>query len=153
MTPAPSAGRRLPPFGCADGGATTETATATQPKAQVKAAKPATEPCPAKVGVLVDSLDRLRRQLAIGLSYEQYAAKVKALRASYDQIPIENLTIGCLAKSGTPAEDALNRYIDAANAWGECLADASCTTAAIEPVLQRRWRRASGSLSKAPVGQ
>lgn len=54
-----------------------------------------------------------------------------------------------MTATGTPAEDALNRYIDAANAWGECLADASCATATIEPVLQRRWRLASRSLSAA----
>jgi hypothetical protein len=54
-----------------------------------------------------------------------------------------------LSSTGTPGEKALNKYIDATNAWGECLADASCTTATIEPVLQHKWRRASGFLSEA----
>jgi hypothetical protein len=105
--------------------------------------------CPAELGAFVDSLNRLRRQLAIGLSYEQYAARIKALRAAYDRIPVDHLTIDCLIATGTPSEQAFNKYIDAANAWGECLADAACTTALIEPVLQRKWRMASGFLSKA----
>jgi hypothetical protein len=50
--------------------------------------------------------------------------------------------------TGTPSEQALNEYIDAANAWGECLADAACTTASIEPILQRKWRMASRLLSE-----
>ncbi len=107
------------------------------------------QPCPPAVGDLVGSLRALRRQLAVGLSYEQYAARVDGLRASYDRVPVERLTIACLAETGTPAETALNRYIDGANAWGECLADAACTTASIEPVLQRKWRVASHFVSAA----
>ena len=91
----------------------------------------------------------MRHQLAVGLSYDQYAARVKSLRHGYDALPIDRLTIACLRTTGTPAEAALNKYVDAANTWGECLADASCTTAAIEPVLQRKWRIASHLLSEA----
>jgi hypothetical protein len=171
MTPAPLSARRLPPLGCAlavlaalalsacggDGAATAESgaaapegATPARPKQQPKATPArAARPCPAKVGTFVESLDRLRRRLAVGLSYEQYAAQMKGLRASYDQIPVGHLAIDCLTRTGSPAEKAFNHYIDAANAWGECLADASCTTAAIEPVLQRKWRVASGFLSEA----
>lgn len=105
--------------------------------------------CPVQVGGLVSDLSRLRRQLAIGLSYDQYAARVKQLNTAYAAIPVERLTIACLRSAGSPAERALNRYIDGANAWGECLADASCTTATIEPVLQRKWRVASHFLSEA----
>jgi len=105
--------------------------------------------CPARVGAFLDSLDALRRRLAVGLSYDQYAAKVEKLGADYNRIPIGRLALDCLATTGTPAENAFNEYIDAANAWGECLADASCTLATIEPVLQRRWRVASHFLSEA----
>lgn len=160
MTPAPSSARRLSLLGCllaaaaaaalpgcGDEGAATAKSTATaQPERQAKASG---EPCPRPVDALLDSLDALRSRLALGLSYEQYAAKVKGLRAGYDEIPVGRLTIECLATAGTPSEQALNEYIDGANAWGECLADASCTTAAIEPVLQRKWRLASRLLSEA----
>lgn len=104
--------------------------------------------CPQQLGAFIDALDALRTQLAVGLAYEQYAAKVKGLRASYVEIPVERLTIDCLAR-GIPSKRVLNEHIDAANAWAECLADAACTTAAIEPVLQRRWRVASRYLSEA----
>jgi hypothetical protein len=164
MTPAPSATRRLSTLGCVllggaalllpgcgDGGGATAESTATSPPPGQKAKAAATtgRTCPAQIDSFRRSLDALRRQLAIGLSYEQYATKVKAVRRSYDQLPIDRLTIRCLTATGTRAEQAFNKYIDAANAWGECLADASCTTATIEPVLQRKWRLASNSLEEA----
>jgi hypothetical protein len=164
MSLSPSPARRLSPLGCvliaaaalvlpgcgddsaATAGSTASTAATTKPGAKANATAGG---CSRQLDAFVDSLDTLRRRLAVGLSYEQYAAKVKALQRGYDDLPIRHLTLGCLTKTGTPAEAALNKYIDAANAWGECLADASCTTATIEPVLQRKWRVASGSLSEA----
>jgi hypothetical protein len=174
MTPSAPAARRLLPFGCGllaaaalalpgcgeGGAAAPEGATARQqagvekqaeankPPAQPDAAQPAAATgCPRQLDAFVRELRVLRRQLAVGLSYDQYRAAVKGLRASYDQIPVERLTLDCLAGSGTAAERALNKHVDAANAWGECLADASCTTATIEPVLQRKWRMALRFLS------
>jgi hypothetical protein len=159
MTSAPPYVRRLLPLGCllaaaltlsacgGDGAATAESTAVSRP-VKVKPAV-AAKPCPTTVGAFVRSLDRLRGQLAVGLSYEQYAARIRGLEASYGAIPVSHLAIDCLTTVGAPAEQALNKYIDAANAWGECLADASCSTASIEPVLQRRWRIASGDLSKA----
>jgi hypothetical protein len=162
MTAAPPAAHRLAPLGCmlaaaaalalsaCGGGAATAESTATsQPKRQAAAQAPAPRSCPAKLDAFAHALDQLRSQLAVGLSYEQYAARMRTLRTSYGEIPVRRLTIDCLAATGTPAEKALNEYIDAANAWGECLADASCTTASVEPVLQRKWRLASGFLSQA----
>jgi hypothetical protein len=159
--PPPSPARRLSLLGCTlvgaaalllpgcggDSAATAESGDAPQAKQQAKVEVAVGRPCPAQVDAFADALDALRRQLAVGLSYEQYAARVKSLRGSYDDLPIDSLGIGCLSATGTPAEAALNKYIDAANAWGECLADASCATATIEPVLQRKWRVASRSLS------
>jgi hypothetical protein len=162
--PSPSSPtRRLSLLGCAlvgaallllpgcggEGAATAESADAPQAKQKAEVEAPAGRPCPAQVGDFVGSLDALRRQLAVGLSYAQYAARVKGLRRGYDDLPVDSLGIGCLRTAATPAEAALNRYIDAANVWGECLADAACDTATIEPVLQRRWRLASHSLSAA----
>jgi hypothetical protein len=161
MTPAPPISRRLPALACTlalgatlllsacggDGSAAAENKFTTHARQPAKVAVAGQPPCPTKVTAFANSLDQLRQQLAIGLSYKQYAATMKGLRRKYDAIPIDRLTIGCLATTGTPAERTFNSYVDAANAWGECLADASCTTAAIEPVLQRKWRVASGLLS------
>jgi hypothetical protein len=130
-----------------DGAARAEDTVGAQPAPRAKISSAAGRPCPAKLSAFVGALHRLRRQLAVGLSYEQYAARIKALRASYERIPVDHLAIDCLTATGTPTERGFNKYIDAANAWGECLADAACTTAAIEPVLQRKWRVASRLLS------
>lgn len=137
--------------GCGDdGAATADNATAAQAKTRTGPKAPtAAVGCPRPVDAFVAALDSLRRQLAIGLSYQRYAARVGTLRQAYGRLPIDRLTIACLRIAGTPAEATLNRYIDAANAWGECLADASCSTATIEPVLQRKWRAASRELSEA----
>jgi hypothetical protein len=136
--------------GCGGGDAATAGSTATtQPEQQTRGGAVAGRPCPAPVDAFVRSLETLRRQLAIGLSYEQYAAKVKGLRGNYEELPVDRLTIACLTTTGTPAERAFDKYVDATNAWGECLADAACTTATIEPVLQRKWRLASGFLAEA----
>jgi hypothetical protein len=162
MPPSPSPSRRLSLLGCVllglaalllpgcggDSDATAESTDAPQAKQQADVEAATGGPCPSQVTAFVKSLDVMRRQLAVGLSYDQYAAKVKSLRRGYDDLPIDGLTIGCLKTAGTPAESALNKYIDATNAWGECLADASCTTAAIEPVLQRKWRVASRYLAE-----
>jgi hypothetical protein len=60
--------------------------------------------------------------------------------------------IDCLDAVGTPAEQAFNRYIQAANDWGECVSEAGCSSETVEPVLQRRWRIASHFLSEADAG-
>jgi hypothetical protein len=140
--------------GCGDNGTATAESAATTP-AQVHPelsakARATSAGCPHQVDAFVNSLATLRRQLATGLSYEQYAAMVKELNGRYAALPINRLTIGCVSTTGTPAEDALNKYIDATNAWGDCLADASCSTATIEPTLQRKWRVAARLLSAAP---
>jgi hypothetical protein len=140
--------------GCGDGTAATAGGNApAQTTAASRPAPPKPEPatlgCPARVDAFVEAMASLRRQLAIGLSYEQYAARVKALRHDHERIPVDHLALACLRTTGTPAEAALNKYVDAANAWGECLADAACTTATIEPVLQRKWRLASHFLAEA----
>ena len=164
MAPSPSPSRRLLLLGClligalawllagcGEGGAATGAGTAsTQAKAVPKArARAATGGCPSQVSAFVKFLDALRYQLAVGLSYDQYAAKVKALQGGYDKLSVDRLTLECVTATGTPAEAALNKYIDATNAWGDCLADASCSTATIEPVLQRKWRVAAGFLNEA----
>jgi len=163
MPPSPPPARRLFLLGCVllglaalllpgcggEGAATAESTNAPQAKRQAEVKVPSAQPCPAQVDAFVKSLEAMRRQLAVGLSYDQYAARVRLLRHGYDALPVDRLTIACLKSTGTPAEAALNKYIDVANAWGKCLADSSCTTATIESVLQRKWRMASAFLSNA----
>jgi hypothetical protein len=109
-------------------------------------------PCPAPVGSFVEALDRLRRRLALGLSYEGYVEDVRQVRSAYDGIPADKLLIDCLVAVGTPGEKALDEYVGAANMWGECLSEAGCNSYSVEPRLQRRWRVASQYVSEAHHG-
>jgi hypothetical protein len=108
--------------------------------------------CLGQLRTFIDSMDALRDRLAVGLNYEDYLHEVRAVKGVYDGIPVDRLTIGCLAVVGTPGERALNRYLDAANTWGNCLATASCETESIEAKLQRKWALASDQLSSAQRG-
>jgi hypothetical protein len=115
-------------------------------------ASAASRPCPHPLRGLLDSLDALREKLAVGLTYERYLHEVRAARVVYDGIPVERLALSCLMTAGTPAERALNQYIEAANTWGDCLALVSCDSESIEPKLQHRWALASDLLSSAQRG-
>jgi hypothetical protein len=108
--------------------------------------------CQSQLGSFVGSMDGLRRRLAVGVTYDQYVAEVRGIRSTYGKIPIDRVQIDCLGAVATPGEKAFNRYIEAANDWGECVSEAGCGSEAIEPVLQRRWRIASHFLSEAKEG-
>jgi hypothetical protein len=97
-------------------------------------------------------MDSLRRRLAVGLTYDQYVAEVRGIRSTYEKIPTDRVEIDCLSAVGTPAEKAFNRYIEAANDWGECVSEAGCSSETVEPVLQRGWRIASHFISEADDG-
>jgi hypothetical protein len=98
--------------------------------------------CRRTLGDFLDALESLRNSVAVGVDYETYLAALDGVRGSYAAIDADALPLVCLAGVATPAEAALNAYVEAANEWGDCLADASCDSTAIEPRLQRSWRRA-----------
>jgi len=148
--------------GCGGGGSdgaettvatVTSDAVTTVPERPIpKHEKPAAGPCQGQLGSFVASMDSLRRRLAVGVTYDQYVAEVRGIRSTYRKIPIEQVEIDCLGAVGTPAEQAFNRYIEAANDWGDCVSEAGCSSETVEPVLQRRWRIASHFLSAADAG-
>jgi hypothetical protein len=140
--------------GCGGGGSDgRETTAATVTSDAVpKHEKPAAGPCQGQLGSFVASMDSLRRRLAVGVTYDQYVAEVRGIRSTYRKIPTERVEIGCLDAVGTPAERAFNRYIGAANDWGECVSEAGCSSETVEPALQRHWRIASHLLSAADKG-
>ncbi len=108
--------------------------------------------CADQVGKLVDSMATLRTDLVAGLSYEDYVAEVERIRGAYHRVPVAKLALRCLRAAGTPAENGLNKYIEASNAWTECVETPGCESATVEPALQSRWRRASKLLSEAQKG-
>jgi hypothetical protein len=101
---------------------------------------------------LLGSMAKLREDLARGLSYDDYLNEVQQVRAVYARLDADRLTVGCLLASGGPAERALNLYVDATNAWCDCLATVSCDTHSVEPKLQRQWARAAHQLAAAQQG-
>jgi hypothetical protein len=137
-------------LGCGGGDAETATkaTTAARDGKRSGPSRPAAaERC--RLGPFLHSLDLLEERLAAGLSYEQYFAEVKGAKTVYKAIAVDELELPCLAGVGTPAEKALNKYIEAANVWRACRADVSCGTYTIEPRLQREWRVASHYLAEA----
>jgi len=138
--------------GCGDERTAAADRTVSPPGA-ARAKAPATSSlCGSQLRDFLGSMDALRDRLAVGLNYEDYLREARALRDVYGRIPVERLTIGCLAAAGSPGERALNRYLDAANTWGDCLAATSCETDSLEATLQRKWALASDLLSAAQQG-
>ncbi|MGN6217117.1 MAG: hypothetical protein ACTHN7_09220 [Solirubrobacterales bacterium] len=130
--------------------ATTASTKQAQPKRQRRPR--AGSLCQSQLGSFVGSMDGLRRRLAVGVTYDQYVNEVHAIDSTYRDVPVDEVEIDCLTAVGTPAEKAFNRYIEAANDWGECVSEAGCSSATVEPVLQRRWRIASHLLAEAEDG-
>jgi hypothetical protein len=135
-----------------DAPATAGVTTTLRPPRHAGRPAPAGERCQAQLGGFLSSMDALRARLAVGVTYEQYVDEIDAVRDTYRKIPSRELAIDCLGAAGAPGERAFNRYIDAANSWGGCIAEAGCDSAAIEPVLQRKWRVASHLLEEAEAG-
>jgi hypothetical protein len=133
-------------------GAAITTTTAEADAKRIKQQRPTAGPCQGQLGGFVASMDSLRRRLAVGLTFDQYLAEVRGIRSTYLEIPTGRVEIGCLDAVGTPAEKAFNRYIEAANDWGDCVSEAGCSSPTVEPVLQRRWRIASHFLGEADEG-
>ena len=105
--------------------------------------------CRGSLAGFLDSLESLNNSLAVGLSYDDYLSAVNHVRGTYAPIKADQLPLLCLTQVASPAEQALNTYIRAANIWGDCLATPSCNSESIEPQLQRRWAAASEQISKA----
>jgi hypothetical protein len=99
--------------------------------------------CRKILGSFLESMASLRRTLAGGLTYERYMGELRSVRSAYQAIPVGRIHLGCVLSAGTPSERALNLYIEAGNAWGECLTSSSCTGESVEPSLQRRWAQAA----------
>lgn len=108
--------------------------------------------CGRALGDFLDAMESLNNSVAVGVSYDSYLSVVNDVRSAYAPIQADDLPLICLTQVAGPAERALNTYIDAANAWGDCLADTACDPESIEAGLQRKWSRASGYLADARAG-
>jgi len=102
--------------------------------------------CPTELSRFAGSLQRLRRRLVAGLTYDEYVGAVKALRSEYAAIPVDAVAPTCLLETGTPSERAFDVYLEAANRWGECLSQPGCDGSDVEAPLQAEWHLASRQL-------
>src|SRR5262245_30021265 len=98
-------------FGCGgDGGGEREaTLSASSKQADRRPPRPARGGCGADLTRFTRSLDGLRDQLAVGLTYDQYLENVERLQGSYRQIHIGDEPARCVVGAGVPAERALNQ--------------------------------------------
>ncbi len=113
------------------------------------AARGASATCTGGLDGFLAELEHLRRSLAIGVSYEQYVAELGTVRKSYQQVPVAELDLACVSGPAASAEESFDGYLAAANTWGDCVSEAGCETAALEPRLQREWRAAAKRLAAA----
>jgi hypothetical protein len=141
--------------GCGSGGASSgrDATLRAAPRRGPETASPvAAKACGAQLTRFIRSLDGLRDQLAVGLTYDQYLENIEKLQHAYREIPVAAEPVRCVVGAGVPAERALNQHIEAANAWGDCLAE-SCELSSVEPEIKRRWARASVLITDAQEGQ
>lgn len=105
--------------------------------------------CSSQLSGFLDQLEHLRRSLVIGVSYEQYVSELGTVRRAYEQIPFGKLDLACASGPAGSAERSFDGYLAAANAWGDCVSESGCETAALEPELRRKWRVAARHLADA----
>ena len=141
-------------FGCGGGGApgARDATVRAAPRGPAETRVVTAKGCGRDLTRLIRSLDALRDQLAVGLTYDQYLENVRQLQRAYRAIPVEVEPVRCVVGAGVPAERALNQHIEAANAWGDCLAE-SCELSSVEPEIKRRWARASVLITDAQEGR
>jgi hypothetical protein len=132
------------------GGPEAAGAAAAEPRQERRGTDPV---CLNQLGGFLGSLDRLRDQLVAGVTYVQYIDELNDVRAAYAQLPVRKLRLGCLRRVGKVGEQALNRYITAAEIWSDCVEVPGCPSSSIEGKLQRKWRQGSRLLSRAEDGR
>jgi hypothetical protein len=134
--------------GCGDG----ETSAAGAERVRAPAPMKTNDKCRHALGDFLDATESLDNLVAVGVDYESHLGAVNHIRAAYAAVEADRLPLLCLAEVAAPAERALNAYIDAANTWGECLADAACEDESVEPELKRLWARARNQIASAQRG-
>jgi hypothetical protein len=124
--------------------------TSAQARARTeKAAAAESKRCGRALGEFLDSMESLGNSVAVGVDYQSYLDSLNRVRATYAEVDADRLAFVCLGRVAAPAERSLNVHIDAANSWGDCLAESSCDPGSIEANLQRSWEQAANLLGEA----
>jgi hypothetical protein len=105
------------------------------------------ERCNDRVEDFFSALQELNSRLDVGLSYDDYTDQVADVKVAYDQADFGNLhNFDCL-RAAVPGEKALNQYVEAAGAWGDCIEDFNCDIDNID--LNGYWLKASVFVDRA----
>jgi hypothetical protein len=126
--------------------------TSAQVRARANAAAAESKRCGRVLGEFLDSMESLGNSVAVGVDYQGYLDSLNRVRATYAEVDADRLAFVCLGRVAAPAERSLNAHIDAANSWGDCLAESSCDPGSIEANLQRKWEQAANQLGAATEG-
>lgn len=129
-------------------------ADAKRKREKARAAKEAAQAaCHSEYDPLVQSLTDLQSEISVGLNYSEYGDAVRRVRVKYGRLDFGGQALSCTSGVGVPAENALNRYVEAYNIWNRCQEDLDCSGVdAIESKLQAKWARADTQLEKATSG-
>lgn len=109
--------------------------------------------CSAGATDLLDALKDLNSRLGVGLSYADYGEKVGDVQVAYDD-SVEAILASseeCVAKVGTPLENAVNRYREVHNLWSDCIDDYNCdfSEGAVNDKVQNKWAAATNAIDRA----
>lgn len=107
------------------------------------------EACGTRLRPLYDALRDVDARLDIGMNRAQYGEKLGDVSVAYNTAAVGGFTAGACLDTAKALETALNDYIAANTAWGDCIESSSCDvdTDAL-PGMRTRWERASGILDQ-----
>jgi hypothetical protein len=105
--------------------------------------------CQSQLSEYLNVLSETESRLGVGMSFADYSEQVGDASVIYDRIPFGRMTSRCIFGPGIKAEEGGNAYIDAYNAWNDCIGDFYCDIDSIDPELQDEWSKASRKLSAA----
>jgi hypothetical protein len=108
--------------------------------------------CSRQLGPLLKGLRAMDSRLDVGLNESDYLDELGNVNVAYGQIDVDNESPKCVSAVGVPAEDALNDYIKAGNAWNKCISKLSCSNAKVRPTLQADWALATAKIDQAERG-
>lgn len=115
-----------------------------------RANQAAYEACADEMSPLLDDLSTLDARLDVGLDLDEYSDLLGNASVSYDAMDIDAPEPDCISDVGVPLENALNRYIDIASTWNDCIwEDTYCTMDDIDAEMQLAWKRSSRLIEKA----
>lgn len=108
------------------------------------------EACVDEMSPLHEDLSTLDARLDVGLDLDEYSDLLGNASVSYDAMDIDAPQPDCISDVGVPLENALNKYIDIASTWNDCIwEDTYCTMDDIDAKMQLAWMRSSRLIEKA----